>query len=112
PFPEGEWDLVTASFLQSPVALDRRDILRRAAAAVATGGQLVIITHAAPPSWAPEHAHGGSGMLTAAQNLAELDLPADDWTVGVAEQWTRTVAAPDGSDGHLVDGVLVLRRNR
>lgn len=48
----GSFDLITASFLQSPVALPRELILRAALARLAPGGRLVLISHAAPPPWA------------------------------------------------------------
>lgn len=42
------FDLVAASFLQSPVALDRERILRHALTLLAPGGRLVLVSHAAP----------------------------------------------------------------
>ena len=71
-FPAGQFDLVASCYLQSPVALGRSAILRAAAAAVRPGGLLVVIGHAGPPSWNPDHDHGG--MPSAAEVLAELDL--------------------------------------
>ncbi len=53
------YDLVTASFLQSPVELPRIDILRRVAQQIAPGGRLLVVAHAAMPPWAraPHHHH-------------------------------------------------------
>jgi len=41
--PEGGWDLVSAQFFQSTVALPRAAILRRGAAATAAGGLLLVV---------------------------------------------------------------------
>src|SRR5699024_9031904 len=48
-------DLVTASFFQSNVELDRIAILRTAASALRSGGHLLGIPHASPPPWAGTH---------------------------------------------------------
>ncbi|MGC5628843.1 class I SAM-dependent methyltransferase [Georgenia sp. Z1344] len=106
--PEGPYDLVTASFLHSSVELPRTQILRRVADAVAPGGHLLAVTHAAPPPWAgPEgHLHD---MPSPAEELAELDL-GDEWEVVLAETRTRAATSPDGEPAELEDGVLLLRR--
>lgn len=74
-FPPGEFDLVTSTFLHSPVELPRTAILRRAAAAVAAGGTLLVIGHA------PSAAHAHAELQTTAEVVADLALPADEWTV-------------------------------
>ncbi|MCB0912288.1 MAG: class I SAM-dependent methyltransferase, partial [Propionibacteriaceae bacterium] len=55
--PEGSYDLVSAFFLQSPMELPRGEVLSRAAAAVAPGGHVLVVSHAAPPPWARGHDH-------------------------------------------------------
>lgn len=50
-FPEGSFDLVTASFLHSPQDWPRGAVLARAAQAVAPGGHILIVEHAARASW-------------------------------------------------------------
>src|SRR5699024_71266 len=55
-------DLVTASFFQSNVELDRIAILRTAASALRSGGHLVVISHASPPPWAGKN---GPQLLSA-----------------------------------------------
>ncbi|WP_030275640.1 FAD-dependent oxidoreductase [Streptomyces sp. NRRL B-24484] len=60
-FPEGSWDLVCAQYLHSEVELPRDAILRRAAAAVAPGGTLLVVGHAGPPSWQQPGADGDPG---------------------------------------------------
>lgn len=116
-----EFDLITASFFQSPVALPREQILRAAAHSVAPGGHLVLVAHAAPPSWAA-HEHGGAGghrpgrghgpqdFPTPESELAALDLDPARWDVLAADVRERAATAPDGSPATLLDSVVVARR--
>ena len=76
-FPEGAFDLVSAQFLHSTVALDRTAILRRAAAAVAPGGSLLIVDHAAAPPWATRMHH--HEFPTPDAVLAGLGLEEQTW---------------------------------
>ena len=109
-FPQGEFDLVSAQFLHSTVAMDRPAILRRAAEAVAPGGALLIVDHAAAPPWASErfreHHHE---FPTAEAVVAGLDLDPTLWDqqIGRVE---RTAVGPDGAEVTLVDNVLLLSR--
>jgi SAM-dependent methyltransferase len=105
----GPFDLVTASFLHSPVELNRVAALRRAAALVAPGGRLVVLSHAAPPPWASGLDHAGHRFSNPEDDLEALDL-GPDWTVELAEVRKRAAAAPDGTPAHLLDGVIVARR--
>jgi thioredoxin reductase/SAM-dependent methyltransferase len=105
----GEYDLVTASFFHSPVALDRTGALKRAAQRVASGGRLLIVSHAGPPPWAPP-GHGGHVFLTAPEELASLELSLDEWTVEIAETRSREVVAPDGAPAMIDDAVVMVRR--
>lgn len=104
---EGSFDLVTASFLQSPVELPRERVLRAAAARVAPGGRLVIISHAAPPSWAGDHP---GDFPSPDEELALLDLDAALWQVEVAETRGREITTPDSSKGTIDDTVVVVQR--
>lgn len=109
------YDLVTASFLQSPVALPREEILRRATGFVAPGGRLLVVAHAAPPSWAgPEMTHAGMAhaqMFPAPErDLAALELDPAAWETLVCETRERAVSAPDGSPGVLTDSIVLVRR--
>ncbi|PWJ50258.1 Methyltransferase domain-containing protein [Quadrisphaera granulorum] len=111
-FPEGEFDLVNAQFLQAPVGWPRAEVLRRAAAAVAHGGHLLVVDHAEPPPWADLDARARIGFPTPQQVLADLAL-GEEWQVLRAEVAGRTAAAPAGSDqqhGHLNDSVVLVRR--
>ena len=100
-------DLVTASFFQSEVALDRIAILRRAMTALRTGGRLVTVSHAAPPSWAKDHP---ATMVSVQDEVAQLGGSAEKWEVELAEERPRAATAPDGSAGENLDAVMVLRR--
>jgi len=105
--PDGEWDLVAAAYLHSPVELQREKVLRRAAAAVAPGGTLLVIGHQTPPSWQPDPpAH--VTFPTADDVLASLDL--EGWTVERAEALPVEVSSPDGIQGSRSDNVVRLRR--
>ena len=100
-------DLVTASFFQSNVALDRTAILRRAMTALRPGGRLVSVSHAAPPSWARDHP---ATMVSVQDEVAQLGGSAEKWEVELAEERPRAATAPDGSAGEHLDAVLVLQR--
>ncbi|ATG56244.1 16S rRNA methyltransferase [Brachybacterium ginsengisoli] len=100
-------DLVTASFFQSEVALERIEILRRAATALRPGGHLVTISHAAPPSWSD---HLAPNMIDVHAEAEQLAQPVEDWAVEIAEERRRPATGPDGAHGEHVDAVLVLRR--
>lgn len=106
-FPDGEFDLVSAQFLHSKIPLDRARVLKRAAAAVAPGGLLVIVDHGEAPPWS-NHRH--VEFPGAEEVVGSLDLD-DSWErvrVGPVE---REATGPDGQPGHLIDNVMVLRRN-
>lgn len=107
---ERPFDLVTASFLQSPVELPRDRILRAAAARVAPGGNLVVISHAAPPPWAEGHRGPGDFPQPEAE-LASLALDPEGWTVVAAEVREREATGPDGRPAMLEDTVVVARRS-
>ena len=100
-------DLVTASFFQSNVELDRTAILRRAMTALRPAGRLVTVSHAAPPSWAKDHP---AKMVSVQDEAAQLGGHADEWEVEQADERPRAAVAPDGTPGEHLDAVLVLRR--
>ncbi len=109
-FPAGVWDLVTSAYLQAPVALGREAILRRAAAAVAPGGTLLVIGHATAPTWAENPPAHMQGLPGPADVLAALDLP--DWTVERAEEVTLESTSPEGRAGTRADSLVRVRRPR
>lgn len=109
--PDGSFDLVTASFLQSPLELERAGILRRAAQAVAPGGRLLLVSHAAAPPWASGLQHGHAEFPQPATELAMLELPADRWDVVIAEVRQRPAVGPDGTAAELDDTVVLVQRS-
>jgi thioredoxin reductase/SAM-dependent methyltransferase len=104
----GPYDLVTASFLQSPVELPRTEILRRAAAFVAPGGHLLIVSHAAAPPWAKHHHE--HHFPSPQEELETLGIVGDQWEVRIAEVRSRDAVGPEGQHGQLDDVVVLLRR--
>ncbi|NLU67904.1 class I SAM-dependent methyltransferase [Streptomyces sp. HNM0574] len=113
-FPEGSWDLVSAQFLYSQAGTPREAILRRAAAAVAPGGVLLIEGHAGFPSWEHSHAaHEGKAATrfpTPDEVVADLRLPEGEWEVLLSEEHERVQQRPDGTPGTRVDNTVELRR--
>lgn len=121
---EEPFDLITASFLQSPVELPRERILRAALGRLAPGGRLVLIAHASQPPWvrheqageamgAPAHDHRDSGprFITPEDELATLgELSPHEFTVLTAELRRREVRDPQGDPAHLDDSVVVVQR--
>ncbi|MDJ1370608.1 SAM-dependent methyltransferase [Gulosibacter molinativorax] len=119
------FDLVTASFLHSTLALPRTEILRSASELVGQGGHLLVITHAAPPPWfggadQAEHEHKHKHkhkhnhhhtFLSPEQELEALALDPASWRVVIAEARIRSAMAPDGAPAELEDGVLLLQRS-
>jgi len=105
--PQGPFTLVTASFFQTPLELDRDAVLHRASRTVSPGGWLLVVDHAAAPSWAePGHGHE---FPTAAETLEGIDL-GDGWVIERSDRVTRIGTGPDGQQGELDDNLLVARR--
>ena len=95
-------------FLHSPVELARADVLRRAAATLASGGLLLSVTHSsgAPWSWADPD----TAWPTPEQELAEIGLAMADWTRAVVEAVRREATGPDGETATVIDNVVALER--
>jgi len=108
-FPDGSYDLVSASFLHSMVDLDRPKILRRAADAVRPGGRMMIVDHGGPPPWASKLDHHHE-FPTADEVVRALNLADAGWERLRAESVEREATGPNGETGMLVDNVIVLRR--
>ncbi|MDX6740361.1 class I SAM-dependent methyltransferase [Actinocorallia sp. A-T 12471] len=107
-FPDGEFDLITAMFFHSFVDLKREDILRRAAAALAPGGRLLIVSHAGFPDW-HEGERPDVSFPTPDETVAELHLSAD-YEVLKAEEHAKEVFRPDGQRGVRHDSTVLVRR--
>lgn len=109
------FDLVTASFLQSPVAFDRQRALQIAQDLVAAGGRLLVISHASFPPWAKAHHeavdHDHKHETTTPETELEL-LRFDErrWSVEIAELRSREITAPNGDQVSLDDTVILARR--
>jgi SAM-dependent methyltransferase len=93
PLP-GSYDLVSAQYLHPPV--DRfAEILALLGAAVRPGGRLLVVGHH-PDDLATglRSGHGHPELLFTPDRVVDA-LPADQWTVDVAEAQTREVDGPD-----------------
>lgn len=109
-FPEGIFDLVTASFLQTPFEFPWEDVIRRAAAALRPGGLLLTVTHqrVAPWAWKPPK----RDLPDAGTLLALLDLPVAEWRRIFVGPVDRIAKLPDGRSAPVTDAVISLERAR
>lgn len=108
-FPEGEFDLVSAQFLQSPIDFPHDQVLRQAASAVAPGGLLLIVEHGAAPPWSD---HADAEFPTAQETFESLRLDPGEWTVERFDSPEREATGPDGTPGILIDNVIAARRSQ
>jgi SAM-dependent methyltransferase len=107
-FPDGQFDLVSAHFLHSPIDWDRDAVMRRAAGAVAPGGTLLVVDHGEAPPWAQAiHDH----VFPSADEVVDgMALDPVQWDRVRVEASGREGVGPDGQVGTLIDNVIVLRR--
>lgn len=109
--PASTYDMVSACFLHSEVELPRELILRRAAAAVAPGGHLIVVGHAGVPHWAElPHDHVPPHLPTPDEVIADLRLADGEWMTVTSALVERPVTAPDGTAGTITDSVVRLQR--
>ena len=107
----GSYELVTASFFQSPVELPRDEVLRAAADLVVAGGHLLITSHAGPPSWVAEgEGHGPGHFVRPEDQVTALALDPASWMMELVETRSRPVTSPDGQSGEIEDAVVLARR--
>ncbi|WP_369207030.1 class I SAM-dependent methyltransferase [Streptomyces sp. PU-14G] len=109
-FPQGSFDLVSAQFLQSPVALDQDGALKRATEAVKPGGTLLVVMHAGWPSWMEEHEYPFEAVFPTLQGLLEMLALPPTWRVETLETVERSLSSPDGRSGTRADHVWRLTR--
>ncbi len=103
--PDRQFDLVTAQFLHSTLT-PWQQTLRLAAAAVRTGGTLLIVGHH-PVGLPPWGAHADPEMYFTAEDLiSELGIKAPDWRIDVAAGRQRSATGPAGEAALLTDAVL------
>ncbi|MYV96893.1 class I SAM-dependent methyltransferase [Streptomyces sp. SID3343] len=108
-FPAGTFDLVSAQYFETPFALPRADVLRRAAHALTPGGILLVVDHGSVRPWAwnsdpdtrfpsPEDIHD------------ELALDPAGWTAERLARPVREATGPDGQTAAVTDTVVAVRR--
>ena len=106
-----QFDLVTASFLNSPVEFPRAEVLRRAADQVLSGGHFVLVSHATAPPWSKRrHSHEGPPLPALADELKELSLDPALWQTITAEVRQREAQGPGGETAVIEDNLIVMRR--
>ncbi|GAA1916652.1 class I SAM-dependent methyltransferase [Streptomyces sodiiphilus] len=108
-FPPGEFDLVSAHYLHTPLDLDRAAVLRSAAHALRPGGRLLVVDHgsAAPWSWNRDP----DIRFPTPREIAEgIALDPAGWTVERADTRRRVATGPGGQTAEVTDHVLLLRR--
>lgn len=108
-FPAGQFHLVYALYLQSPLAFQRDLVLRKAAGAVQPGGVLLVIEHASAPPWSGKVMH----YPTVQQALDTIGLDLGRWEVlfqATPERELTEMTGPNGEVGVIKDNILVLRR--
>ena len=108
-YPTGTFDLVSAQFFHSPVGPPRDVALRAAASAVAPGGVLLIVSHAAFPPWAlsPDPT---TKFPTPEKTLESLHLDQEAWEIVVLDSFERSAQGPNGQQGTLTDSVVKLQK--
>jgi SAM-dependent methyltransferase len=110
-FPAGQFALVSAQFLHSPVAPpgEREAILRQAANAVAPNGRLLIAGHAGWPTWMTEPPFDFP-FPTIPEVLDALNLPEGEWTVETADVIHEDHTSPEGREGQRSNNIIRLHR--
>lgn len=108
-FPEGQYDLIVASFLESPLTFDRFTIFRTALEHVMPGGMLLITSHARPPSWSK---HADRPFQSAEEAFASLAPSAAEWETVFCDDVSRIMKGPEGQEGEVSDAVIALKRKK
>ncbi|KPM53966.1 SAM-dependent methyltransferase [Frankia sp. CcI49] len=107
--PPGEFGLVVAMFLHSPVGMPRGEVLRAAAQRVAAGGTLLVVGHSGAPSWQPRTSPH-TRLTTPDDVLAELGTTVRGWSVDLREMYEAPMSRPNGQVGFRVENALRLGR--
>lgn len=109
-FPEGRFDLVTASFLQTPFDFAWGRVMHRAAMTLRTGGLLLAVTHqrVAPWSWSsPDEDRPDAEAL-----LSSIGLDETEWSRVFVGPVDRIATHPDGDTAPVTDAVIALEKLR
>lgn len=104
--PGEQFDLVTAQFLHSTL-MPWQQALQLAAAAVRTGGTLLIVGHHPEglPPWGA-HDHAPEKYFSSEELVRELGIKAPEWRLDVADTRHRMATGPEGEAAALTDAVL------
>lgn len=105
-FPQGEFDLVTALYFQSPIEFPRAEVLRKGAAAVVKGGHFLLVEHATAAPWSYQ---GSTPFSTVEETYASLQLDATWQTLWMGAP-QREAKGPNGEVADVLDNVIFLRR--
>ncbi|MFG3496435.1 class I SAM-dependent methyltransferase [Streptomyces sp. NPDC047928] len=108
-FPSGTYDLISAHYLQTPFALPRAQVLRKAARALNPGGLLLLVDHGSTRPWAWNPAP--DAHFPAPEDLfGELALDPDRWRPERLDRHRREATGPDGRTAMVTDTVVTVRR--
>ncbi|CAM4427473.1 class I SAM-dependent methyltransferase [Deinococcus marmoris] len=107
-FPAGQFDLVYALYLESPMHLSRAQVLKQAADAVASGGLLLIVTHASVLPWAWKQEE--IVFPEPQEALDSIGLNLDGWNTDFLGAPERELTGPDGRAATVKDIIIALRR--
>jgi 2-polyprenyl-3-methyl-5-hydroxy-6-metoxy-1,4-benzoquinol methylase len=102
--PSGQFDLVTAHFIHLPGPA-RRSLHRRLAAAVRTGGTLLIVGHHPSDVSTMVERPDIPGFLYTAEDVA-AELAPQEWQVVVAAATERQATDPEGRPVTVNDAIL------
>ncbi len=102
------YDLVSAQFMQPPLA-QRASIFGRLAASVAPSGSLLIVGHHASDLDTTVPRPPIAELYFTAADIADLLAP-DEWDILVSDVRARDVTDPDGHAATIHDAVLHARR--
>jgi len=106
--PAGAFDLVSAQFMHLPRE-DREPLFARLAAAVAPGGTLLLVGHAASDSAAGARRPHGADLFFSAEEVA-ASLDPSSWKVLVTESRPRPGTGLDGGPITIHDDVMRAQR--
>ena len=107
--PEGTFDLVTAQYLQTPIAFPRAAVLARAAAAVAPGGLLLVVEHASHRPWST-HGDPNAVFPPAEELVGAMAIDPAAWTISLLARREREATGPNGEKATVADNIAALRR--